>query len=228
MSAANFNAVMEHVFREEGGYVDHPKDPGGATNMGITHITLSEYLGHPVTKADVKALTKAEARKIYEARYWKPTKCDDLPAGVDLIMMDGSVNSGIGRGPKWVQSALGVAADGKVGPATIAAANKANPTVIINKACDARLVFLKALKTWPTFGKGWQSRVDRVRKAALEMAKAPTYVAPSTPPDVPDPIVYAPDPEPDTRRMGVIGYSIIVILIVIAVGYVITRPVVGV
>jgi len=188
MTRANFPAVMEQIFLHEGGYVDHPRDPGGATNMGITHITLKSYRGRSVTKADVKALTKAEARAIYEANYWNPTKCDDMPAGLDLVMMDGSVNSGIGRGPKWVQAALGVAQDGKVGPATIAAANAANVAEVINKACDARMAFLKRLDTWDTFGKGWTRRVDSVRKEALSMAKANkgTYVPPQPlPPDVP-------------------------------------------
>lgn len=174
MTAANFPAVMTEIFKHEGSYVDHPKDPGGATNMGITHITLAEYRGKPVTKADVKALTKAEAEAIYRKRYWNVIRGDDLPAGIDLVMMDGSVNSGVGRGPKWVQAALRVKQDGKVGSETILAARDADPVKVINDACDARMAFLKGLKTWPTFGKGWTRRVDDVRKKALEMAKKPS------------------------------------------------------
>jgi lysozyme family protein len=186
MTSPNFPAVMAEIFKHEGGYVDHPADPGGATNMGITFATLKSWRGQPITKADVKALTKAEAEAIYRAKYWNPTKCDDLPAGIDLIMMDGSVNSGIGRGPKWVQSALGVTADGKVGPATIAAAKVADPVAVINAACDARLKFLRSLKTWPTFGKGWQRRVDDVRAVALRMASVKPAPAP-TPKPIEDP-----------------------------------------
>jgi len=187
MTAVNFNTIMDHVFREEGGYVDHPADPGGATNMGITHITLAEYRGKPVTKADVRNLTRAEAREIYRKRYWNVIRGDDLPSGIDLVMMDGSVNSGVGRGPKWVQAALGVVQDGKVGPATIAAAKRANAAVVINAACEARMKFLRGLKTFNTFGRGWTARVERVRKEALALANAP-YLA------QPKPIVLEPTP----------------------------------
>jgi lysozyme family protein len=220
MTRANFNAVMDQIFAHEGGYVDHPRDPGGATNMGITHITLKSYRGRSVTKADVKALTKAEARSIYEANYWNPTKCDEMPAGLDLVMMDGSVNSGIGRGPKWVQAALGVTQDGKVGPATIAAANSANVAQVINKACDARMAFLKRLDTWDTFGKGWTRRVDSVRKEALSMAKANkgAYVPPHPlPPDVPvsPPVV---TPARSKALLFIVGAIIIAIIV-----YVVTQ-----
>lgn len=185
---SNFEAVMAEIFKHEGGYVDHPKDPGGATNMGITFAVLQEWRGEPITKADVKALTKEEARAIYRKKYWTPTRCDDMPSGVDLVMMDGSVNSGIGRGPKWVQAAVGVKQDGKVGPATIAAVQAANPTDTINRACDVRLAFLKGLRTWSTFGKGWEGRVAKVRKKALEMASPspkPIPVEP-LPPRIPE------------------------------------------
>jgi len=194
MTVANFNTIMDHVFREEGGFADHPADPGGATNMGITHITLAEYRGKPVTKADVRNLTRAEAREIYRRRYWNVIRGDDLPSGIDLVMMDGSVNSGVGRGPKWVQAALGVTQDGKVGPATIAAANKANAAVVINAACEARMKFLRGLKTFPTFGKGWTTRVERVRKEALALANAPYLAQPK--PIVLEPIGHLGPKEP--------------------------------
>lgn len=171
MAASNYSAVMAQIFKHEGGYVDHPVDPGGATNMGITFATLKSWRGEAITKADVKALSKSEAEAIYRAKYWNPVRGDDMPYGIDLVLMDGSVNSGIGRGPKWVQMALGVTADGKVGPKTIAAAKAADPVKVINAACDARLMFLKGLKTWPTFGRGWQRRVDEVRAVALSMAQ---------------------------------------------------------
>lgn len=171
MAKENFELVMAEIFAHEGGYVDHKLDPGGATNLGITFAVLQKWRGKPITKADVKALTKKEATEIYRKNYWNPTKCDDLPAGLDLVMMDGSVNSGIGRGPKWVQSAVGVTVDGKVGSNTIKAISAASPKDAINKACDARLAFLRGLKTWGTFGKGWSRRVEEVRKRAIEMAE---------------------------------------------------------
>lgn len=171
MSRDNYQAVMAEIYKHEGGYVDHPKDPGGATNMGITFNVLKAWRGKPITKDDVKKLTKAEAGLIYEANYWNKIKGDSLPIGVDLAVMDPAVNSGVSRGAKWLQAALGVKQDGEIGPATLKALEGKHPDVIINTICDVRMGFLRGLKTWPTFGKGWTSRVESVRKKALAMAK---------------------------------------------------------
>jgi lysozyme family protein len=170
MAEDNFERVMYEVFKHEGGYVDHPADPGGATNMGVTFAVLQSWRGKPITKQDVKDLTQEEAMEIYKMNYWRPTKCGQLPAGVDLVMMDGAVNSGIARAPKWIQLAVGVEPDGRVGPMTIGAARDMNPIKIIDAALDARLNFLKRLKHWDTFGKGWGRRVESVREVAKEMA----------------------------------------------------------
>lgn len=227
MTRANYPAVMAEIFKHEGGYVDHPSDPGGATNMGITFAVLQEWRGKPITKADVKALSKAEASLIYEARYWAPIKGDSLPAGIDLVTMDGSVNSGIGRGPKWVQTALHVTVDGKVGPTTITAANVANKAQVINDACDARMAFLRGLKTWPTFGKGWESRVKAIRSKALQMAATPVAdLGPIIPPPIapipthpafPQPDVEpidTPAPQPKSHKgLWLIGLIVVVVLV---------------
>gem|GEM_PF-6374819 len=84
MAKANFSACLAHVLASEGGYVDHTKDPGGATNMGITLATLQEWRGRPIAKTDVRDLTRDEAAAIYRAKYWNKVKGDDLPAGLDL------------------------------------------------------------------------------------------------------------------------------------------------
>lgn len=178
MTAANFKACLEHVFASEGGYVDHPKDPGGATNMGITISTLSAWRGSPASKADVRNLTRDEAAKIYRANYWNPVRGDDLPAGLDLVAFDAAVNSGVSRGAAWLQKALGVPADGKIGPQTITAANTALLSEAIRHACENRLTFLRGLSTWSTFGKGWASRVSRVQTEALAMAAKPSATKP--------------------------------------------------
>lgn len=182
---ANFDACMAHIFASEGGYVDHPSDPGGATNMGITIGTLSQWRGRKVTKAEVKALTKDEAARIYAARYWKPVCGDDLPDGLDLLAFDGAVNSGPSRGAKWLQQALGVTADGKIGPKTIAAAQSTYAPAAIQRAVAFRLAFLRGLKTWPTFGKGWTARMQRLEAAALAMADHKPVAAPVTPKPAP-------------------------------------------
>jgi len=169
---SNFEACLTEIFKHEGGYVDHPRDPGGATNMGITIGTLRDWRGKPVTKADVKALTRAEAAQIYEARYWRPVRGDDLPAGVDLVAFDPAVNSGVSRGVRWLQSGLGVPQDGRTGPVTVDAARRADPVATIKRACAARMGFLRGLRTWGTFGKGWSRRVASVEAVAIRMAQA--------------------------------------------------------
>lgn len=168
----NRDRAIRVTLAHEGGYVDHPKDPGGATNFGITHRTLAEWRGRPVTKDDVRAMSIGEAVAIYAARYWAPVRCDDMPSGVDLVLLDGSVNSGIGRGPKWVQQAVGVPADGKVGPVTIEAVRRADPVEVVRKACAARMGFLRGLRTWGTFGRGWSRRVAEIEAEAVMWAAA--------------------------------------------------------
>lgn len=186
MASGNFDRAMAHVFRSEGGYVDHPHDPGGATNMGITIGTLSQHLGRRATKAEVRALDRATAARIYRRKYWNAVRADDLPPGVDLVAFDGAVNSGPSRGAKWLQAALGVAQDGKIGPQTIAAAKMRAPADTIREAIAARRAFLRRLKTWSTFGKGWERRLASVEAEALDMiGHAPAPVRPDVEPATP-------------------------------------------
>lgn len=183
MTTETFGRALSLVLRHEGGYVDHPADPGGATNLGVTIGTLSGWLGRPATKAEVKALTPGEVAPIYRKRYWDKVRADELPCGVDYCTFDAAVNSGPERGAKWLQRAVGVAPDGDVGPLTLKAARELPAATIINRMCDDRLAFLRGLKTWPTFGKGWTSRVEGVRREALAMAAKPIPVLP-----LPDPV----------------------------------------
>jgi lysozyme family protein len=167
-----FLACVAEVLRHEGGYVDHPHDPGGCTNRGITLRTLEAWRRTSVTCDDVRALGEAEARVIYRAHYWNAVHGDELPAGLDLVAFDAAVNSGRRRAAMWLQEALGVTADGVIGPRTLRAARAADRVAVIAHACDLRLAFLRTLVTWPHFGRGWSRRVREVRQAALDMADA--------------------------------------------------------
>lgn len=171
MAAANFERALALVLVHEGGWSDHPKDPGGATNLGITIGTLSGWLGRPATKAEVRALTRATVAPIYRKNYWDAIRADELPAGVDYCTFDFAVNSGPKRGTMSLQRAVGVADDGVVGPITLAAAAGKPAAQTIERICADRLAFLRRLSTWPTFGKGWTSRVEGVRAEALAMAR---------------------------------------------------------
>lgn len=171
---STFEKAKPYLLKHEGGYVDHPSDPGGATNMGITIGTLSAYRGRKVSKQDVKNLTKAEALLIYKKNYWDKVKGDKLPAGVDYSVYDFAVNSGPSRAAKYLQKIVGVKQDGAIGPKTLAHVAKKSPEEIINRLNDDRLIFMKRIKSgklWKVFGKGWGRRVAEVRKVSLEFAK---------------------------------------------------------
>lgn len=175
----NFDACLAHSLAHEGCWSDHKADPGGATMKGITLATYRAWKGKSATKQDLRNISDAEVAAIYRAWYWQPMRCDDLPAGLDLVAFDAAINSGPSRSAKWLQSALGVAVDGRVGPATVAAANAAVTSTAIKAACAKRMTFLKGLRTWPTFGKGWSRRVNEVEAAALAMTRVAIAPVPS-------------------------------------------------
>jgi lysozyme family protein len=172
----NADMAIRKILEHEGGYVNHPDDPGGATNKGITIATFRSYIKRNGTIADLKALTTQQAVDVYKAQYWDAVRADDLPSGVDYTVADFAVNSGPTRAAKYLQAVLGVTQDGTIGPQTIAAANAiTNPKAIINNINADRLAFMKRIqggKLWKTFGRGWQRRVDAVRSTSLALVDA--------------------------------------------------------
>lgn len=174
---SNFPEALRLVLKHEGGYVNHPADPGGATNLGITIGTAKRYGvdmdGDGDTDiVDIKKLTVAAASKIYKGEYWDKVAGDLLPAGLDYAVFDFAVNSGVKRAAQFLQAVLGVAQDGAIGPKTLAAIDERDVNDVIATLCDNRLSFLKRLSTWSTFGRGWSSRVAGVRSGAMKMAAA--------------------------------------------------------
>jgi lysozyme family protein len=169
MAAGNFEMCLKFTLQFEGGFVNDPDDPGGPTNLGVTQATLSTFLGRQATIAEVQALTPGKVAPIYHLRFWDSVHRDQLPVGMDLAVFDFGVHSGPSRGVISLQRVLELADDGKIGPVTIAAANKADPKTTVNDICDERMAFLRSLKVFKKFGKGLTSRVDKCRKAALSM-----------------------------------------------------------
>lgn len=192
--ADNFEASLAHVLKHEGGFANHPADPGGATNLGITAATLARARGRPVTEADVRALTRAEASAIYRRFYWEAVRGDDLPAGLDHAVFDLAVNSGPARAAKLLQRVLAQPENGVIGPATLAAARRVDPAAAIRSLQRERLAFLRRLATWPAFGRGWRRRVAAVEREALHLAGAGA-TAPKPPPAIPA----APVPPPASK-----------------------------
>lgn len=168
--------IIRLTLEHEGGFVNHPKDPGGATNKGITIATYRRYIKRSGTVADLKAMTTAQAVKVYKHQYWDKVRGDELPAGVNYAVFDYGVNSGPSRAIKSLQRAVGADQDGKLGPKTMAWIKTVSPANIIERVCDERLAFMRRIKrgaAWKTFGRGWQRRVDRVRSEAFSMAAMP-------------------------------------------------------
>jgi lysozyme family protein len=172
MAAANFAPSLALVLRLEGGFVDHPDDPGGATRFGITQATLARSRGHPVTREDVRRLSREEAGAIYRRLYWNAVRGDDLPAGIDLAVFDGAVHSGPRAAARLLQAELGVPVDGIVGEETLAAARSADAAALIRRFIGARRASLRKLPTWPVFGRGWNRRLRAIEEAALRLARA--------------------------------------------------------
>jgi lysozyme family protein len=171
MAARTYDAAIARLLVHEGGYSNHPADPGGPTNFGITIYDYRKYVKPDATAADVKAMKVEEAKHIYRAKYWCAQRCDELPAGVDDAVFDYGVNSGIGRSGKVLRRCLKLPDNSSVvSDAVIAAAAAADAKALIVAICDERLRFLQSLKTWGVFGNGWGARVAEVRAFALQLA----------------------------------------------------------
>lgn len=196
----NFQKALPKFLAHEGGFVNHPNDPGGATNKGVTIANFRRYVKRNGTVADLKAITDEQVAKVFKKHYWDKVKADDLPSGVDYTVADYAINSGPSRGAKSLQMALGVTVDGAIGPITLAAASKADPVVLINRICDERLAFMKRIRggsLWKTFGKGWSRRVAEVRGTSLSWAS-------QKPQDTQDPVSSQPK-EAETQPRGKSG-----------------------
>jgi lysozyme family protein len=166
----NFELSLKKVIEHEGGYVNHPSDPGGMTNLGVTKRVWEEWVGHPVDEKEMRSLTVDRVAPLYKRRYWDAIHGDQLPTGLDYCMFDTAINSGVGRASKFIQEMVGVAADGAIGNKTLLAVGQFKDVkMLIDEYCDKRLDFLQKLKTWPVFGKGWGRRVADVRESATRM-----------------------------------------------------------
>lgn len=165
----NWDVCFNNLIKHEGGYVNHPSDPGGRTNLGVTQEVWEDWTDRAVNEAEMRALTPEKVKPLYKELYWDRVKGDKLPAGVDYCVFDAAVNSGVRRASQWLQVALGVTADGSIGPQTLAMTLAISPDTIIRNYCAQRLRFLQGLSTWPTFGKGWERRVAEVKATALSM-----------------------------------------------------------
>lgn len=164
----NYPQALKQVLKYEGGFSDHKDDPGGPTNKGITQAVYDAWQKkNGLPTQSVRNISDAAVAAIYRQEYWDRIRGDDLPDGVDFAVFDYAVNSGVSRAAKTLQSVVGVAQDGQIGPQTIQAAKDYVAMAVTNK----RLAFMQSLSIWSTFGKGWSARIADVKNQILSLTK---------------------------------------------------------
>lgn len=169
MVATTYQEAITKVFLDEGGYTNDPRDPGGATNWGITIFDARAYWMPNATPADVRAMPKHVAEQIYRTKYAAPVRYDQLPAGFDYSVLDLGINSGIGRAIPYAASVLGAKAGTKIDALIPLAALYPDKKKLIQIYWAKRLAFLKSLKTWSVFGGGWGRRVASGEALAVKL-----------------------------------------------------------
>lgn len=177
MAQHNFGNCVHKVLRHEGGYVNHPDDPGGITNLGVTKKVYDEWTGKESTVDQMKALDDEDVKPIYEENYWNKIKGDELPNGLDLCIFDFGVNAGPSRAAKMIQKMADTTVDGGIGPNSIKAINalvkKDGLEEVIKLYQAKRQAYYESLKHFDTFGRGWTRRNEDTTAYALEMAEWP-------------------------------------------------------
>jgi lysozyme family protein len=169
----NFEKCLEAMLVHEGGFVSNPHDPGGATCNGVTQAVYDSWREeNSLPQQSVRLISHDEVEKIYKQKYWNAVKGDALPSGVDYCVFDFGFNSGPKRAIRYLQNAVGVAADGELGPVSLVTINVADAKMLVRTICFKRLNFLKQLKTWKYFGRGWTKRVNDVQEMAEGMVHA--------------------------------------------------------
>ena len=168
----NFEASLDILLEHEGGYVNHPEDPGGRTNYGITQRVYENFLGRKVTEQEMRTMPLKDVQAIYKKEYWDRVCGDELPAGIDLCVFDWAVNAGTRRASKALQQVVGAGEDGIIGPQTVSQVSALNNSErVVELIATKREEFYRSLKTFDTFGRGWLRRNEETRDKALNLAQ---------------------------------------------------------
>ena len=166
---SNWPQSFRLMLASEGGFSNHPSDPGGMTNLGVTKATWENWVGRESDEAEMRGLTPEKVEPLYKKKYFDAVRGDELPVGLDYLMFDFAVNAGAGRAIKTLQTAVGVTPDGGFGPMTMAAVQAVDPNELIERFSQAKEDFYRSLTTFATFGKGWLNRVADVKVKATSM-----------------------------------------------------------
>lgn len=164
-----FETCLDNVLKHEGGFVNHPSDPGGMTNLGVTKKVYEKWVDREVSEEEMRGLTRDDVKDIYKKNYWDRCQCDELPIGVDYVVFDMSVNHGVGRASRFLQKIVGATVDGAIGDETLGKVKVMARSEIIENLCSTRETFYRKLKTFDVFGKGWLRRNEEVKQTAQEL-----------------------------------------------------------
>ena len=167
----NFDKSLQLLLKHEGGFVNHERDPGGMTNLGVTKNVYEEWLGYEVDKQDMMKLTPEDVAPIYLNNYWIKANCDELPSGLDYVVFDWAVNSGVSRSSKGIQKCCGAEPDGVIGPKTLQLVLGQDTNFMIEKFKEVRQSFYEGLNHFDAFGRGWTRRNDEATEVALGMVE---------------------------------------------------------
>ena len=167
----NFVKCLEMLLDHEKGFINHPRDPGGMTNLGVTKKVYEKWVKRKVTEQEMRDLKPENVAPIYKTNYWDAVRGDDLPSGLDWAAFDWGVNSGNSAPAKAIQRCVGVSVDGAIGPMTLKAVADHDPEKIITYLYDVRQKYYESLSTFDVFGRGWSARNKSTLKSALELSK---------------------------------------------------------
>lgn len=169
-----FEYCLSEILHHEGGFVNHPRDTGGITNLGVTKRVYEAWVGHSVTEQDMRNLTKADVAPLYHKNYWLAVQANNMPLPVALCVFDFAVNAGPARAARFLQSVIGAAPDGKIGPKSLqalkTATDKSMSNVVKQYQAD-RQKYYESLSNYDVFGKGWTRRVNEITEKALSNIK---------------------------------------------------------
>lgn len=159
-------------------YANDPHDPGGPTMVGVIQRVYDGWRNTMgLARRPVRQIEDHEVRAIYRQNYWNLVRGDELPPGLDLAVFDFGVNSGCSRSVKYLQRLVGVTADGAIGARTLAAVANHDPEALVRRLMAERRTFVRQIKTYWRFGRGWETRLAAVERAALAMTGQAMQVA---------------------------------------------------
>jgi lysozyme family protein len=167
----NWDQCLAFLLKHEGGFVKHPRDPGGMTNLGVTKAVYEAWIQRPVSEQEMRSLSVSDVSPLYKTEYWDKLRGDELPSGVDWACFDWAVNSGVSRVARALQKEVGAAQDGVIGPKTTQLVSKKPAKILVEDLYEQRQAFYESLKTFSTFGRGWTRRNLETLQQALLLAE---------------------------------------------------------